>query len=120
MMVGLKRISTALGLLAVTASTAMAQGVSNPNQKTADAVAQVLRGSKALAGSRIEIEARGSVVTLSGVLTSQAQKAELLARAQYVPGVSLINDRLEVGDSTVRPAQYQPQVALGHHLRGGG
>ena len=45
MMVGLKRISTALGLLAATASAALAQGTApNANQMTADAVAGTLRG----------------------------------------------------------------------------
>ena len=44
MMVGLKRISTVVGLLAVTASAAFGQGtVANPNQMTADSVASVLR-----------------------------------------------------------------------------
>ncbi len=40
MMVGLKRISTVVGLLAVTASATFGQGtVANPNQMTADSVA---------------------------------------------------------------------------------
>ena len=40
MMVGLKRISTVVGLLAVTASASFGQGtMANPNQMTADSVA---------------------------------------------------------------------------------
>ena len=40
MMVGVKRISTVVGLLAVTASVALGQGpAANPNQMTADSVA---------------------------------------------------------------------------------
>ena len=59
MMVELKRISTALGLVAALATSAMAQGSApNANQMTADAVAGTLRSSSNLAGNRIEIQAR--------------------------------------------------------------
>ena len=119
MMVGLKRISTVVGLLAVTASAAFGQGtVANPNQTTADSVASTLRASRTLAGSRIEIEAQDGLVTLTGALASPALKAEAVARVQHVAGVRGVVDRLQVRDRTVMPAQYQPQVALGHH-RGG-
>ena len=120
MMVGLKRISTVVGLLAVTASAALAQGTTaNPNQMTADSVANALRASRALSGSRIEIEAQNGLVSLSGTLSSPVLKAEALARAQRVPGVQGVVDRLQVVDSTVRVAQYQPQVAMGHFHGGG-
>src|SRR5262249_2386258 len=50
MMFGLKRISTAFGLLAVMVTAASAQGVApNANQTTADAVAGSLRASRNLA-----------------------------------------------------------------------
>ncbi|MGZ5981354.1 MAG: BON domain-containing protein, partial [Isosphaeraceae bacterium] len=88
MMVGLKRISTVIGLLAVTASAAFGQGtVANPNQMTADSVASALRVSRALSGSRIEIEAQGGLVTLTGQLATPALKAEAVARARNVAGV---------------------------------
>jgi hypothetical protein len=113
---GLKRISTVVGLLAVTASVAFGQGtVANPNQTTADSVANTLRSSRTLAGSRIEIDAQSGVVTLTGMLRSQALKAEAVARTQNVAGVQGVVDRLQVADRTVLPAQFQPQVALGHH-----
>jgi hypothetical protein len=119
MMVGLKRISTVLGLLAVTASAALGQGtVANPNQTTADAVASNLRASRTLAGSRIEIEAQDGLVTLTGALANPALKAEALARVQQMPGVRGVIDRLLVRDRAVMPVQYQPQLGLGHH--GGG
>ena len=87
-MFGLKRISTAFGLLAVMATAASAQGVApHANQVTADAVAGSLRASRNLAGSRIEIQARDGLVTLTGSLGSPAQKAEALARTQQVAGV---------------------------------
>jgi hypothetical protein len=134
MMFALKRISTALGLLAVMATAASAQEVApNSNQTTADAVAGSLRSSRALAGRRIEIMARDGVVTLSGTLANAAQKSEALARAGRISGVYGVVDQLQVGgDRSVRPVQYQPQpyqpqpyqpqpyqpeLALGHHRR---
>ncbi|HZW34441.1 MAG TPA: BON domain-containing protein [Isosphaeraceae bacterium] len=122
MMFGLKRISTALGLLAVMAMSATAQEVApNANQVTADAVASSLRASRNLAGYRIEIQVRGGLVTLTGSVAEPAQKAEALARAQQVAGLAGVVDQLHVGgDPSVRPVQYVPQVALGHHGGYGG
>jgi hypothetical protein len=124
MLVGLKRISKALGLVAgFVASThgqAMAQ---SPNQTTANAVAGALRSSQALSGYRIEIETREGTVTLSGTVATPAQKAEAVARVQAVPGVVAVSDQLKLAsDSRVQPVQYQPpQVAMGgHHGRFGG
>ncbi len=114
-MVGLKRISTVVGLLAVTVSAAFGQGTEvNPNQMTAVSVASALRMSRSLSGSRIEIEAQGGLVTLTGQLATPTLKAEAVARARGVAGVQGVVDRLQVADPTIRPAQYQPQVALGH------
>jgi hypothetical protein len=115
MMFGLKRISTALGVLAVMASAASAQDVApNSNQMTADAVAGALRSSRSLSRQRIEVMARDGVVTLSGTLTSAGQKSEALARAGRVAGVYGVVDQLQVSDRSVRAAQYEPQLALGH------
>jgi BON domain len=110
MMVELKRISTALGLLAVLTGSALAQGPTpNANQVTADSVAGTLRSSRDLAGYRIEIQARDGVVTLTGELGSPAQKAEALARTQYVAGVRSVVDHLLVSnDRSIRTVQYQP------------
>jgi hypothetical protein len=114
MMFGLKRISTALGLMAVTASAALAQGIApNTNQMTADAVASSLRGSKGLEGYRIEIQAQGGLVTLTGTLASPIQKAAALARAQRVAGVRGVLDQLQVSnDRSVLPVQYQPNLGM--------
>ncbi len=114
MIVGLKRISTALGLVVLTASSVMAQGVApSANQRTADAVAGSLRASRALAGYRIEIQAQGGLVTLRGTLGATAQKAEAMALASRVAGVRGVVDNLKV-EGAVIPAQYEPNVALGH------
>src|SRR5208337_3527338 len=115
MMVGLKRISTVVGLLAVTASATFGQGtVANPNQITADSVASALRMSRTLSSSRIEIEAQDGLVTLTCQLSTTALYAAAVARASNVAGVQGVMDRLQVADRSIRPAQYQPQVALGH------
>jgi len=123
--VGLRRISAAFSLLAAVATTpAQAQAYRGANQATANAVAGALRTSAGLSASRIEIETRSGVVTLSGAVSSPALKAEAIARAQQVPGVVAVADHLRIAnDSRVRPAAYeevQPtQVALGHHHGGG-
>jgi hypothetical protein len=133
-MVSLKWISTALGLLAVTATaSAWGQGVPSQNQATADRVAGALRSSATLRSAQISIETQDGLVTLSGNLASPALKAEALARTQRVTGVTAVLDRLQVaGEGAVRRTQYQPspmmgrqptQVAMGglfHHNRGGG
>jgi hypothetical protein len=110
MLVGLKRISTVLGLVAATASAALAQDVApNRNQSTANAVAGTLRASRNLAGYRIEIEARDGVVTLTGVLGSAAQKAEAVARTRYITGVRGVVDQLQLSEERpIQTVQYQP------------
>jgi hypothetical protein len=119
MMFGLKRISTALGLLAMTASAAMAQGMApSANQLTADAVASSLRGTKGLERCRIEIQAQGGFVTLTGMLAHPSQKADVLARAQRVGGVRGVIDQLQVQDRSILPAQYEPNAALGGNYGG--
>ena len=116
-MVGLKRISSTLGLLAAMTSAGLAQDVApNANQLTADAVAGTLRMSRNLEGYRIEIQASGGLVTLTGALGNPAQKAEVLDRARQVAGVSGIVDQLQVSnDTAVRPVQYQPNPRLAYH-----
>ncbi len=127
MMVGLKRISAAFGLMAASAAPTLAQ---IPNQATADAVATTLRSSNSLSAHRIDVEAREGLVTLSGAVATPAQHAEAIGRARQVEGVTAVVDRLRVsGDSRVVPAAFQagapsmpgvpPQVALGGHMSGG-
>ena len=127
MMLGLKRISTALGLAAATTAGAFAQAPSS-NQATAEAVARVLKGNPALSGYRIEIESQGGLVTLSGGVSTDSQKTAAVAAAGRVAGVTGVIDGMKVvGDARVKPAQYSPnqppQVAMNglglHHNRGG-
>ena len=121
MFVGLKRISIALGLLAAMPMASQAQSmVPGSNQATADAVAGSLRASRALSGQRLEIQTTNGLVTLSGQVANASQKAEAIARARGVVGVSAVNDQIQVaGDRGVLPVQYQ-QVAMGHHGGNGG
>ena len=120
----MKRISTAMGLLVLSAVPALGQApVPSRNQMTAEAVATSLGSSKALSGYRIEIEAREGLVILTGAVASPAQKMEALERARQVVGVNAVSDGLTLArDARVRPAQYQPQqVAMNlHHGNRGG
>jgi hypothetical protein len=112
MLLSLKRISIALGIVALTASVPAFAGEPSRNQRTADAVAATLRNSNALTKSRIEIETRDGLVTLTGTVASASEKARAIALTQKVPGVISVADRLRVtGDPRVRPVQYQPGVA---------
>ena len=108
MFVGLKWISTALGILAATSAVAQAQGVApGANQNTANAVASSLRSSRNLSGYRIAIETRSGVVSLAGSVATMEQKAEAVARARGVAGVSAVNDEITVADNGVGRVQYQ-------------
>ncbi len=110
MMVGLKRISTAFGLVVTLASLAAGQEPAvSQNQSTANAVAGTLRASRNLAGYRIEIMTREGLVTLRGAVETPAQKAEAIARARYVAGVRGVVDELRVSnDVAVSTVRYQP------------
>jgi hypothetical protein len=116
MLLGLKRISTAFGLLALSASFATAQAPSpaiSQNQATANAVASALKSSRTLSAYRIEIETNNGVVTLAGSVPNSSQKREALALVNKIRGVTGVVDQIRVVDARVRPAQYQ--MAMGHH-----
>lgn len=120
MLLGLKRISAAFGLLALGTTVASAQApVASPtaNQATANAVASALKTSRTLSAYRIEIETRDGVVTLVGSVPNATQKREVIALVNRVKGVTGVVDQIRVVDGRVRPVQYQ--MAMGHHGRGG-
>ena len=108
----LKRISRAAGVLALIAAPTMAQNAApGRNQATADNVAAALRTSAGLGSSRVDIETREGVVTLTGTVNSSALKAEAVRLAGLSQGVVGVIDNLKVTpDARVRPAQYQPQM----------
>jgi hypothetical protein len=105
----MKRISTALGLLAATAVVARAQTPApGSNQATAEAVAAALRSNPNLSPYRIEIETRDGMAVLAGSVATPEQKKEAMGLALRVAGVRAVVDRLVVGgDNRVRPVQYQ-------------
>jgi hypothetical protein len=110
MLVSMKRISTALGSLALMAAPALAAPPSQ-NQATADAVAGSLRANPALAAAPVRIETRQGLVTLSGVVASPELKAEAVARARATAGVTGVIDGLRLaGDPAVQPVRYN----MGH------
>jgi hypothetical protein len=115
MLDGLKRISTALGLVAATATMTRAQAPAPSfNQATAEAVAGALRSSANLSPYRIEIETQNGRATLTGTVATPAEKAEAVALARRAPGVVAVVDQLKVAsDPRVRPVQYQ--TAMGHN-----
>ncbi|WP_435009422.1 BON domain-containing protein [Tundrisphaera lichenicola] len=116
MLLPLKRISAAFGLLTVAASVATAQAPApsmNQNQATANAVASALKSSPSLSSYRIDIEARSGVVTLNGSVPNASQKREALALVNKVSGVTGVVDQIRVPDARVRPVQYQ--MAMGGH-----
>jgi hypothetical protein len=120
MLLVLKRISAAFGLVALVASLAPAQAPAppaGPNQATANAVASALKSSRTLSSYRIEIEARDGVVTLIGSVPNVSQKREALALANKVAGVTGVIDQIRLPDARLRPAQYQMAMG-GHHGRG--
>ena len=116
MLLGLKRISTAFGLLGLGASLAIGQApapATGQNQATANAVAATLKSSRVLSAYRIEIETNNGVVTLAGAVPNATQKREALALVNKVKGVTGVVDQIRVVDARVRPAQYQ--MAMGNH-----
>ncbi len=123
MLLGLKRISTAFGLLALGTSIASAQApapVAGSNQATANAVATALKASPSLSAYRIEIETNRGLVTLSGAVGNASIKRDVVALVGKVAGVSGVVDQIVVKDSKVRPAQYQMAMNGGHLGHGGG
>ena len=110
-MVGLKRISTAFGLLAALASVGAGPGVApNANQSTADCRGRArFASSRNLAGYRIEIQARDGLVTLTGELGSPGPESRG-TRSHPVCRRRARRDRPACvsNDAAVRPVQYQP------------
>jgi len=110
MLLGLKRISTAFGALALGSSIALAQApvpIAGSNQATANAVASALKASPSLSAYRLAIETNRGVVTLNGSVSNAAQKRDAVALVGKVKGVSGVIDQIQVADSRVRPVQYQ-------------
>jgi hypothetical protein len=110
----MKRMSAALALVALAVSAPALGATPGGNQATADAVAATLSTVPNLAGSPVQIEARGGVVTLSGQVASPELKAAAVGMAQRVAGVSAVVDRLQITpDPLVQAARYN--TGFGHN-----
>jgi len=122
MLFGLKRISTAFGLLALGTSVASAQAPipsAGSNQATANAVASILKASPSLSAYRIEIETNRGIVTLTGSVSNSSQKRDAVGLVGKVQGVMGVVDQIVVKDARVRPVQYQTAMSGGHFGHGG-
>jgi hypothetical protein len=85
----------------------------SPNQRLADAVAERLRQSGQLRHYHVDVSVEGGTVELTGQVTDQAQRAEVLRLVQSVPGVARVRDRLVLpGARSVVRTQATTQVVL--------
>jgi hypothetical protein len=73
------------------------------NQKLADTIAAQLRSSGQLRHYTVDIRVAGSSVEVSGSVTDQSQREEVLRLVQGVPGVERVLDHLSVGNATTSP-----------------
>ncbi|WP_157368639.1 BON domain-containing protein [Zavarzinella formosa] len=65
------------------------------NQKLADAVAAKLKASGVIKGARVGIETRGSILILSGTVTSQKQHEDILRAVTEVKGITRIESEIQ-------------------------
>ncbi|MFN0198129.1 MAG: BON domain-containing protein [Planctomycetaceae bacterium] len=82
------------------------------NQKTAERIAKALRKAR-LAGFNIDISYKQGVATLSGKISDEKQKMKVSQVVSGVPGVQMIDNRLEVKDS--RPVGGLQQAGYESH-----
>jgi hypothetical protein len=82
------------------------------NQQLADAVAGELRQSGQLRHYDVGIRAEAGVVTLTGQVTHETQREEVLRLVQGVPGVERVRDQIQIVSSPVTTvaATSQPLV----------
>jgi hypothetical protein len=82
-------------------------------QKLADTIAAQLRHSGALKDYTVDIAVRGTTVELTGRVTDQSQRDEVLRLVQGVPGVVGVTDRLTLTRPAVRLTRAQAQEGPG-------
>lgn len=93
-----------------------AQPAAPSNQDMADRIAQTLRASQ-FSGEDVELEFQDGIATIGGVVGSPAQKARATALIARVPGVTRVNNKLEVAPTQtaaandIQPAQFEEQPA---------
>jgi BON domain len=95
-------------LAAVPGSTLPAAFV-HPNQKTADTIAEHLRQDGQLRHYDLDVVCRDGTAWISGTVTEQSQREEVLRSVQAVPGVDRVVDRITIVSPVER---VQAQVPL--------
>lgn len=76
------------------------------SQHMADELAAVYKTSGRMKNYDVSIDVDGGVVTLSGTVTTEEQRATLLNLTRRHPGVVAVNDSLTTRD--IVPANYEP------------
>ena len=83
------------------------------NQKLADAVADKLRSAGVAKGAKIDIDAQGGLVRLSGTVTSDGQHDEILENCKKVPGIRRIESHLQSPTGSVQRTGGQMEGGVG-------
>lgn len=78
--------------------------VSDP-QKLAQTIVDQLQQAGTLKDYRVDVVVRAGVVELTGVVSDQAQRDEVLRLVQGVPGVSRVSDRLTLSNRVIPVAR---------------
>src|SRR5262249_5452654 len=80
--------------------------VSDP-QKLAQTIADQLQQAGTLKDYRVDVVVRSGVVELTGVVSDESQRDEVLRLVHGVPGVARVSDRLAVTNSVLPVARLQ-------------
>jgi hypothetical protein len=87
--------------------------VKKVNQDLADAVAGTLRSAGVAKGAKIDIDAQGGLVKLTGTVTSDGQHDEILEACKKVPGIRRIESHLQSPTGMVQRTGGQMEGGVG-------
>lgn len=82
------------------------------NQRTADAIADQLRQTGVLRGYIVDVAFQNGVARLTGSVSDQPQREEVLRIVQGVPGVERVLDRLTTRSGVAPVAAEEPPAPL--------
>jgi hypothetical protein len=97
--------------LGLPAATPIPTVQADSSQRLAESIAEHLEQAGTLKNFRVDVAVRGGVVELSGVVSDQTQRDEVLRLVQGVPGVSRVSDRLTLTSPVVPVARRQEDKA---------
>jgi hypothetical protein len=83
--------------------------VVHPNQQTADAIADHLRQNAQLRRYNLDVVCRDGTAWISGTVTEQAQREEVLRVVQGVAGVDRVIDELTIANPIARVQAQAPE-----------